>query len=87
MKTKKFDLRTLKPFDLILVRDHDLQEWRLELFQDYTDGIVHSLGNHCCNQVVPYNHDTKYLFDIRAVKGFVKTPPDYYKTWEDVSIF
>ena len=73
----KFDINELKPFDKVLVRDTDYNNWRCRFF-DSISGISNfkfrttsSINTQC----IPYNDDTKHL--VRT-----KEPcPEYYKTW------
>lgn len=76
-KTEKFDPKTLKPFDKVLVRDEDCY-WTADFFSHIDD----SLGRVCCSwyswkQCVPYNEDTKHLV------GTDEDCPEYYKWWEE----
>ena len=76
-KTEKFDPKTLKPFDKVLVRDEDCY-WTADLFSHIDD----SLGRVCCSwyswkQCVPYNEGTKHLV------GTNKDCPEFYKWWEE----
>lgn len=36
----------LKPFDKVLVRDFDADEWRCDFFSHYRDGLFYCVGNH-----------------------------------------
>lgn len=76
-KVEKFDPKTLKPFDKVLVRDEDCY-WTADLFSHIDD----SLGRVCCSwyswkQCVPYNEGTKHLV------GTNKDCPEFYKWWEE----
>ena len=76
-KVEKFDAKTLKPFDKVLVRDEDCY-WAADLFS-HIDG---SIGKVCCSvflwkQCVPYNDETKHLV------GTKDDCPEYYKWWEE----
>ena len=76
-KVEKFDPKTLKPFDKVLVRDEDCY-WTADLFSHIDD----SLGRVCCSwyswkQCVPYNEETKHLVGTR------EDCPEYYKWWEE----
>lgn len=78
-KKEKFDPRTLKPFDKVVVRDEFDDFWRCEFFNyknydniDYPYvGFTESYK--CC---IPYNDDTKHLV------GTTDEAPEYYKYWE-----
>lgn len=75
-KAERFDLKTLQPFDKVLVRDEDCY-WTADLFSHIDD----SIGRVCCSwyswkQCIPYNDETKYLV------GTTNDCPAYYKWWE-----
>lgn len=76
-KVEKFDPKTLKPFDKVLVRDEDCY-WTADLFSHIDD----SIGRVCCSwyswkQCIPYNNETKNLV------GTDNDCPEYYKWWEE----
>ena len=76
-KVEKFDPKTLKPFDKVLVRDEDCY-WTADLFSH----IDNSIGKVCSSvflwkQCVPYNDETKHLV------GTSDNCPEYYKWWEE----
>lgn len=76
-KAERFDLKTLQPFDKVLVRDEDCY-WTADLFSHIDD----SIGRVCCSwyswkQCIPYNDETKHLV------GTLDDCPEYYKWWED----
>ena len=76
-KVEKFDPKTLKPFDKVLVRDED-SYWTADLFSHIDD----SIGRVCCSwyswkQCIPYNDETKNLV------GTTDDCPEYYKWWEE----
>ena len=76
-KVKRFDPKTLKPFDKVLVRDEDCY-WTADLFSHIDD----SIGKVCCSvflwkQCVPYNDETKHLV------GTTDDCPEFYKWWEE----
>lgn len=75
-KVEKFDPKTLKPFDKVLVRDEDCY-WTADLFSHIDD----SIGRVCCSwyswkQCIPYNDETKHLV------GTSDDCPEYYNWWE-----
>ena len=81
-KVEKFDVNTLQPFDKILVRSSDIENWtidfysywRITSFQNedkYIQALVYSWKH-----VIPYNEETKHLV------GTSDDCPDYYKWWE-----
>ena len=85
-KKEKFDPKTLKPFDKVLVKRY-AGVWVANLFSHYGK-IIHpdnhntylefitistGIYRHC----IPYNDDTKHLV------GTTDEAPEYYKYWED----
>ena len=77
---EKFDLKTLQPFDRVLVRDTDYFEWNACLFSHISSNEYAGLA--MCDgafwkQVIPYNDETKHLL------GTNEDCPEYYKCWED----
>lgn len=77
-KKEKFDPKTLKPFDKVLVRECDGDIWRCSIFshtwKDYLPYVCNGICYKCC---IPYNDDTKHLV------GTNEKAPEYYKYWED----
>ena len=76
-KVEKFDPKTLKPFDKVLVRDEDCY-WIADIFSHIDD----SIGRVCCScfrwkQCIPYNDETKHLI------GTTDDCPEFYKWWEE----
>lgn len=75
---EKFDPKTLKPFDKVLVYDND-GKWRCNLFSHIRDNSIFPYAaidvnySHC----IPYNEDTKHLL------GTIEEAPEYYRYWED----
>ena len=62
-KTEKFDPKTLKPFDRVLVRINNTDNWKCDFFSyiketDIYKYITIKSGYKYC---IPYNDDTKYL--------------------------
>ena len=78
-KKERFDPKTLKPFDKVLVKDKN--EWTCTLFSHIVNG--HDYYKYeCCNFLlhrycIPYNDDTKYLV------GTTDEAPEYYRYWEE----
>ena len=71
----KFDPKTLKPFDKVLVRDK-CTSWLCGLFTCIgSSNQVMATGRW--DYVVPYNDDTKHLV------GTSDEAPGYYRYWED----
>lgn len=77
---QKFDFTTLKPFDHILVRDHDTETWGIELFEYFTQDenknpvFITSSGEYY--QCVPFNEETEHLVRKHAYA------PEHYIIWE-----
>lgn len=78
-KQTKFDPKTLKQFDRVLVRDSG-QYWCCDLFSHivkkestYPYLCVGNAFEYC----IPYNDDTKHLV------GTTEEAPEYYRYWED----
>lgn len=79
-KKDKFDPKNLKPFDKVLVRDTDSQNWSCGLFSHIVifDKICkYNIGEILYTMCIPYNDDTKYLI------GTTKEAPKYYRYWEN----
>ena len=78
-KKKRFDPKTLQPFDKVLVRDSRSDKWRCQVFShilkddDYPYACIHCNYGYC----IPYNEDTKHLIDT------TEEAPEYYRYWED----
>lgn len=75
----KFDPKTLKPFDKVLVRN-DNDTWQVEFFshicQHEPKGWCQCSGDsyYFC---IPYNDETKHLI------GTNQDAPQHYRYWED----
>ena len=75
----KFDPENLQPFDKVLTRDTDNENWACNIFSHITYGSEYP---YVCvwtsyNMVIPYNEDTKHLV------GTTDEAPEFYKYWED----
>ena len=76
----KFDPKTLKAFDKVLVRDECYQMWRCNFYAyiyDDNDGYPYVVINAAYKQCIPYNDETKHLV------GTTDEAPEYYRYWED----
>ena len=79
-KKAKFDPKTLKPFDKVLVRYDNGDCWCCALFSNIINGEgiykyqCVSSAFKCC---IPYNEDTENLI------GTTNEAPEFYKYWED----
>ena len=74
-KKEKFDPKTLKPFDRVLVRDRDIEHWICSLFSHIINDEYLCIGS-CFIYCIPYNDDTKHLV------GTTEEAPEYYRYWE-----
>ena len=76
-KKEKFNPKTLKPFDKVLVKYLD-NPWKVDCYSHkdvYGDYQYRCVGN-AYRFCIPYNDDTKHLV------GTNKEAPEYYKYWE-----
>ena len=81
-KKDKFDPKTLKSFDRVLVSYSVSGEsnWKCKLFS-HIDNNEKTYKYDCCDALyaycIPYNDDTKHLV------GTAEEAPEYYRYWED----
>lgn len=77
-KNKRFDPKTLKPFDKVLARDDGSWEWKVNF---YSHKIEDAFPFKCVSGAyifcIPYNEDTKHLI------GTTDDAPEYYRYWEE----
>ena len=78
LKKDKFDPKTLKPFDKVIVRDGYREIWLCSIFSN----IIEEAHPYCTVsgrylRCIPYNEDTKHLV------GTTEEAPEFYKYWED----
>ena len=78
-KKERFDPKTLKSFDRVIVRNNN-GEWECAIFSHIKDyGNSHLYD--CCYMIyrycIPYNDETKHLV------GTTEEAPEYYRYWED----
>lgn len=79
-KKEKFDPKTLKPFDKVLVRDSHAYSWRCTFYSHTKENGSTSryvTDNSAYEYCIPYNDDTKHLV------GTTEEAPEYYRYWED----
>ena len=76
---ERFDPKTLKPFDKVLVSDEHHTRWRCSFFSHIVDQINYKYftSDSCYKFCIPYNDDTKHLV------GATDEAPEYYRYWED----
>lgn len=75
-KKEKFDPKTLKPFDKVLVRNFSVSIWQCGIFshQHFHQYFVYNDTYKFC---IPYNEETKHLV------GTTDEAPKYYRYWEE----
>ena len=80
-KKDRFDPKTLKPFDKVIVRDSSRYTWVCSFFSHIINTCEVSFKfrtvNSCYNYCIPYNEETKHLV------GTTDEAPEYYRYWED----
>lgn len=80
LKRERFDPKTLKPFDRVLVRSENIFNWNCSLFSnidDFSSKYPFSCLSTCYRYCIPYNDDTKHLV------GTTDEAPEFYRYWED----
>lgn len=77
-KKEKFDPKTLKPFDKVIVKGSDLK-WVCGIFSHYdkTKSMPYICIGWFYDVCIPYNDETKHLI------GTTEEAPEYYRYWED----
>lgn len=79
-KKERFDPKTLKEFDKVLVKEDGDCIWRVDIISvpaNYNDNIPYLIGDNDFDWIIPYNEDTKHLI------GTKDEAPEYYRYWED----
>ena len=78
-KKEKFDPKTLKSFDRVLVRDCFRDKWNCSIFSHIEPEHVFPYACIYLNwkYYIPYNDDTKHLVGTNG------KAPEYYRYWED----
>ena len=79
-KKDKFDPKTLMPFDKVLVRDYDTDNWFCNFFSHIIKHEFYkyvTIIHRCYVYCIPYNDDTKHLV------GTNDDAPEYYEYWVD----
>ena len=80
LKKERFDPKTLKPFDKVLVRSENIFNWNCSLFSnidDFSSKYPFSCLSMCYRFCIPYNDETKHLV------GTKDEAPDFYRYWEE----
>lgn len=80
-KKERFDPKTLKAFDRVLVRDSDNGSWCCDLFSHIKEENINykyvASSFFCYRCCIPYNEETKHLV------GTSEEAPEFYRYWED----
>ena len=78
-KTERFNPKTLKPFDKVIVFDDDDYAWVCTIFshQGENHEYPYNTASGAYVYCIPYNDDTKHLV------GTTDEAPEYYRYWED----
>lgn len=77
-KKEKFDPKTLKAFDRVLVRNYGTAKWRCDHFSFIQEDFVHHyVASASYAYCIPYNEETKHLV------GTKEEAPEFYRYWED----
>lgn len=82
----KFDINTLKPFDKVLVRNHEKNEWQPNFFNKYCKEInsfkligvctpSYANNHHFVNYCIPYEGN-------EHLSGKTDDCAEYFKTWK-----
>ena len=80
LKKPRFEPRTLKPFDKVLVRDSSAYSWRCAFYshtKEKEDIFKYVTGSSAYEFCIPYNEETKHLV------GTTENAPEYYRYWDD----
>ena len=79
-KKERFDPKTLKPFDKVVVRYYKKHRWECGLFSSIDsncDEFRFKCVGCCYDFCIPYNDETKHLL------GTTEEAPEYYRYWEE----
>ena len=78
-KKDKFDPKTLKPFDRVLIRNSKIHIWKCDHFSYFKEGYNYPFmcSSTSYTFCIPYNNDTKYLV------GTSDEAPEYYRWWDE----
>lgn len=69
----KFDITTLKPFDMVLMRSSNAREWVATFYSHYSNNYFFGCGM-MCQQCIPYEGN-------EHLRGTTNDCDEYYKTW------
>lgn len=91
-KKEKFDPKTLKPFDKVLVRYSKTEDWNAAYFshilydsseydligcEKFPNFMFYTTGAAVFSYCIPYNDETKHLV------GTTQEPSEYYMYWDN----
>lgn len=78
-KKERFDPKTLRPFDKVLVRDENTARWKCAFYSHERGEAIwkYATTDSAYIYCIPYNDDTKHLV------GTNEEAPEYYRYWED----
>ena len=79
-KKERFNPKTFRPFDRVLVRGYSSDEWSASLYSHPATNLDDGwfvCDNTYWHYLIPYNNDTKHLI------GTKEDCPEYYKWWEE----
>ena len=78
-KHPKFYPKTLQPYDKVLVKFKEEDDWRCTFFSHIRRNAVYKYAATDCayKYCIPYNDDTKHLV------GTFEEAPEFYRYWED----
>lgn len=79
-KKDRFDPKTLKPFDKVVVRYYKKHRWECGLFSSIDsncDEFRFKCVGCCYDFCIPYTDETKHLV------GTTEEAPEYYRYWEE----
>lgn len=82
VKKPKFDPKTLKAFDMVLVKMKEGKIWYADIIsvsanENKLDYCTITIGDADYDWVIPYNDDTKHLV------GTTEEAPEFYRYWEE----
>lgn len=78
-KKPKFDPKTFQPYDKVLAKFIEEDDWRCTFFSHIRRNAVYKYAATDCvyRYCIPYNNDTKHLV------GTNEEAPEFYRYWED----
>ena len=78
LKKERFDPKTLKPFDRVIMKP-DNGDWHCSILSHREDNNIYyrMIDGYGYSYVIPYNDETKHLV------GTTDEAPEFYKYWED----